>query len=116
MSKTRVALSYPPPGSASAHLLHPDDEAGGTDHASGTEAEGEARAMMIADIYVKGSLDELTVNQLDHVAALLIEDRDAADRDQDVDLYCKCVDALDDVLDQRIKAQANPRPSPLPTP
>ena len=72
--------------------------------------------MMIANLYVKGKLGDLTVDQLDHVAALLIEDRDAADRDQDVELYCKCVDALDDVLDERIKAQANPRPSPLPTP
>ena len=72
--------------------------------------------MMIADVYIKGSLDELTVDQLDHVAALLVDDRDEADENQDVETYCKCVDALDDVLDQRIKAQADPRPSPLPSP
>ena len=72
--------------------------------------------MMIADVYIKGSLDELTVNQLDHVAALLVDDRDEADENQDVDLYCKCVDALDDVLDQRIKLMAGSDPSPYLTP
>lgn len=66
--------------------------------------------MMIADLYEKGKLEGLTVDQLDHVAALLIEDRDAADVSQDVFLYCKCVDALDDVLDERIKVMSDPSP------
>lgn len=72
--------------------------------------------MMIANLYVKGKLGDLTVDQLDHVAALLIEDRDEADRDQDIELYCKCVDALDDVLDERMKLMAQADPRPLPTP
>ena len=71
---------------------------------------------MIADLYVKGKLGDLTVDQLDHVAALLIEDRDTADRDQDVEMYCKCVEALDDVLDERIKAASRTDPRPLPAP
>ena len=66
--------------------------------------------MMIADVYIKGSLDGLTVSQLDHVAALLIDDRDKADENQDLDLFLRCVDALDDVLDERIKAMSDPSP------
>lgn len=74
--------------------------------------------MMIADIYIKGKLGDLSIDQLDHVAALLVDDLHKADETQDINLYCKCVDALDDVLDERMKlmAQADPRPSPLPTP
>lgn len=69
---------------------------------------------MIADHYVKGKLSELTVDQLDHVAALLVEDQREADEKNDIDLYLRCIDALDDVLDERMKhmSKADPKPDP----
>lgn len=69
---------------------------------------------MIADHYVKGKLSELTVDQLDHVAALLVEDQREADEKNDIDLYLRCIEALDDVLDERMKqmSKADPKPDP----
>ena len=69
---------------------------------------------MIADHYVKGKLSELTVDQLDHVAALLVEDQREADEKNDIDLYLRCIEALDDVLDERMKqmSKADPKSDP----
>ena len=66
--------------------------------------------MMIADIYIEGRLEDKTVEELDRIAASLLDDREQADKAEDFDWYFQCVDALDVVLDERIKAMSDPSP------